>query len=95
VTKPRRYAANCATIAIFKPNATQSNQPIGQTKRRSSHGGSFAKVLDGRKQPIRGLWIYNGYFYARLSVEDANGRACWQKGHHSQIKIDVRSSAQA
>jgi integrase len=53
-------------------NATPSN---GQNKvqRQSRHGGSFAKVLDGRKQPIRGLWIRNGRYYARLSVEDTNG----------------------
>lgn len=30
----------------------------------------FAKALDGRKQPIRGLWIRNGRYYARLNVED-------------------------
>ena len=30
----------------------------------------FAKVLDGRKQPIRGLWVRNGRYYARLTVED-------------------------
>src|SRR5262245_11717629 len=35
-----------------------------------SHGGTFAKVFDGRKQPIRGLWIRNGRYYAQLAVED-------------------------
>lgn len=37
---------------------------------RPSHVASFAKALDGRKQPIRGLWIRNGRFYAQLTIED-------------------------
>ena len=49
-------------------------QAAGQikVKRQSRHGDTFAKVLDGRKQPIRGLWIRNGRYYARLSVEDSS-----------------------
>jgi hypothetical protein len=27
-------------------------------------------VEDGRKQPIRGLWVRNGRYYARLNVEN-------------------------
>lgn len=30
---------------------------------------NFQKVLDGRRQPIRGLWERNGRFYARLTFE--------------------------
>lgn len=56
----------------MKANATTSNQPT-PIKRRSRHDYTFAKVLDRRKQPIRGLWVRNGRFYARLSVEDGNG----------------------
>jgi integrase len=37
-----------------------------------SHAKSFAKVLDGRKHPVRGLWVRNGRFYAQLAIEDAN-----------------------
>ncbi len=33
---------------------------------------AYQKVLNGRKQPVRGLWQRNGRFYARLSVEDPN-----------------------
>jgi hypothetical protein len=33
---------------------------------------TYQKVRDGRKQPIRGLWVRNGRFYARLTVEDPN-----------------------
>ena len=30
----------------------------------------FERVLDGRKQPIRGLWRRGRKFYARLTVQD-------------------------
>lgn len=30
----------------------------------------YKKVLDARKRPIRGLWIRNGRYYARLAIED-------------------------
>jgi integrase len=30
----------------------------------------FSKVLDGRKQPVRGLWERNGRYYAQLTVEN-------------------------
>ena len=33
----------------------------------------FIKVLDGRKQPIRGLWKRGDKFYARLAIRDASG----------------------
>ena len=55
----------------MKAHVTQSNG-TRQNVQRQSHPATFAKVLDGRKQPIRGLWIRNGRFYARLAVEDAN-----------------------
>jgi integrase len=38
-------------------------------------GSNFQKVYDGRRQPIRGLWVRNNRFYARIAVEDPeNGR---------------------
>jgi integrase len=37
---------------------------------RQSHSPTFAKVLNGSKRPIRGLWIRNGRYYAQLRVED-------------------------
>jgi integrase len=49
---------------------------------RSSHSRfKYKKVLDGRKQPIRGLWERNGNFIARMSVEDADGmrRTRWKR----------------
>jgi hypothetical protein len=41
------------------------------SKFHSQH--KYAKVLDGRKQPIRGLWQRNGKFIARIAIEDAAG----------------------
>jgi hypothetical protein len=41
-----------------------------QAGRRQSHAATFAKVVDGRKQPFRGLWVRNGRHYAQLSVEN-------------------------
>jgi integrase len=61
----------------MKPNGTVSNATDGgttggtnRTDKVQSHVPTFSKVLDGRKQPIRGLWVRNGRYYARLSVEN-------------------------
>lgn len=43
---------------------------VGSVK---THAARYTKVLDGRKQPIRGLWQRNGAFYARLDLETAAG----------------------
>jgi integrase len=63
----------------MKPNATASSTEAaggipaaGQSNaKRQSHGQSFAKVTDGRKQPIRGLWKRGERYYAQLKVENA------------------------
>jgi len=53
----------------MQANATQrsgsSNSP--------AHTAQYRKVLDGRKQPIRGLWqsTASGKFYAQLAFEDS------------------------
>lgn len=49
--------------------ASNAQGEVGTVK--SYRAGSYHKVLDGRKQPIRGLWVRNGQFYARLTVEDS------------------------
>jgi hypothetical protein len=50
-------------------NANGATQP---TLTRKSHGrGIYVKPVDERKRPIRGLWIRNGSFYARLVIEDS------------------------
>jgi integrase len=52
----------------MKHDASQSSgKKVVQSQ---NHVASFAKVLDGRKQPVRGLWERNGRFYAQISVED-------------------------
>jgi integrase len=54
----------------MKRHAITSNQTTDH--KRQSHTGTFAKVFDGRKQPIRGLWVRNGRYYAQLTFEDGN-----------------------
>ena len=39
---------------------------------RQSRAFNFTKALHGRKQPIRGLWIRNGRYYAQLTFEDGH-----------------------
>ena len=55
----------------MKAQETKSN-PTSQFVQLQTHAATFAKVVDGRKQPIRGLWVRNGRYYARLSVADGN-----------------------
>lgn len=43
----------------------------GSVGARSHRGASYQKVTDARKRPVRGLWVRNGRYYARLSLEDA------------------------
>ena len=52
----------------MKPQATDSNQSTGTQCHHDA--ATFAKVLDGRKQPIRGLWVRNDRYYAQLTFED-------------------------
>ena len=54
----------------MKAQATVSSSTNSLVGRHQSHGDNFAKVLDGRKQPIRGLWVRNGRFYAQLKIEN-------------------------
>jgi hypothetical protein len=51
-----------------------SNTEAGSIKRQT-HAGKFTKVLDGRKQPIRGPYgpyVRNGRYYGRFTFEDEN-----------------------
>lgn len=50
--------------------ATRSSTNRVVVTRQQSHPAKFAKVLDGRKQPIRALWVRNGRFYAQLKIEN-------------------------
>ena len=51
-------------------NATASTG-AKQSATGQSHAATFAKVFDGRKQPIRGLWERDGRFHAQLTIENA------------------------
>ena len=57
----------------MKASATPSNDQDG-FRAANSRGNAYHKVLDGRKQPIRGLWQRCGRYVARLKVEDERGR---------------------
>jgi integrase len=61
-----------------------TNQPIPRHLQ-------YQKVRDGRKQPIRGLWVRNGRFYARLTVEDASNGT---KGVR-RVPLEVETAAEA
>lgn len=51
-------------------DASASKAQGGKSQVSRHHGGAYQKVLDGRKRPIRGLWMRNARFYARVSIED-------------------------
>jgi integrase len=60
----------------MKANVTASSQsqPVAVVRRNSHSRYQYKKVLDGRKQPIRGLWERNGKFIARIAMEDDAGK---------------------
>jgi hypothetical protein len=39
---------------------------------KQHRAAAYIKVLDKRKQPIRGLWVRNGRYYAQFTVEDTH-----------------------
>src|SRR5580693_7565868 len=57
--------------AIAKTSTATSTTSTDQNVGRQTHEAMFSKVLDGRKQPVRGLWERNGRYYAQLTVENA------------------------
>jgi hypothetical protein len=52
----------------MKAEETASSPP--SSTRRKSYAPIFSKVVDGRKQSIRGLWVRNGKFYAHRATSD-------------------------
>jgi integrase len=65
--------------------------------KRQSHTPSFTKVVDGNKQPIRGLWIRNGRYYAQLRVEDpkTGEKKTRRVPLHNKDSIAVQTTAEA
>jgi len=59
------------TASNTKTAAGETRTAGNSGAQRQTHRASFAKVLDGRKQPIRGLWVRNGRYYAQLKIEHA------------------------
>jgi integrase len=63
----------------MKADVTRSNSgveiqsPQAASKRTPRSPYQYKKVLDGRKQPIRGLWQRNGKFIGRISTEGEDG----------------------
>ena len=53
----------------MKPTETVSTGQL-QTAPSTSRRYSYHKVSDGRNHPIRGLWLRNGKYYARLTAPD-------------------------
>lgn len=51
-----------------KPTRQQKQSILGA--QAHSHFPTFAKILDGRKPPVRGLWQRGARSNAQLSVED-------------------------
>ena len=56
----------------MKTEAIKGSSTNRVSERQSHSPATFAKVVDGRKQPIRGLWIRGERYYAQLTVEDPN-----------------------
>ena len=70
----------------MKAKATPSNEQDGMDTAKSYPSHAYHKVLDGRKQPIRGLWRRGENFVARLTVEDERGRRVtrWKRLENAQ-----------
>jgi integrase len=71
--------------------ASKAGDETGNTSQPIPRHLQYQKVRDGRKQPIRGLWVRNGRFYARLTVEDAN---TGKKGVR-RVPLEVETAAEA
>src|SRR4051812_32265847 len=81
----------------MKRHATVSNTTNTQ---RQSHAPKFTRVFDGRKQPIRGLWVRNGRYYAQLSftndagVPEVRRVALLDKGTESPVSTVAQAVAE-
>jgi len=51
-----------------KTTASEARARTGA--KRKHRAASYQKVRDARKRPIRGLWLRNDRFYARLAITD-------------------------
>ena len=62
----------CHCNAIQRPGTpgTPGAPSATHVRKRPSHSGTYQKVLDSRKRPVRGLGIRNGRYYARVAVPE-------------------------
>lgn len=60
----------------MKPRETNRNESGTPEPQRTAptKRPTYEKVIDGRKQPVRGLWRRGGAFYARFMATDQAGR---------------------
>ena len=56
--------------AIISDLTERFNSPQNSVSKHVHQASKYQKVLDGRKRPIRGLWIRGSLYYARISMED-------------------------
>jgi hypothetical protein len=59
-----------------QPSTSASRSEGGGCNSHRRH--SYQKVLEGRKQPIRGLWTRNGSYIARVRVPGDDGSMLFQ-----------------
>ena len=57
-------------ISFNGQKAAKLENPV--VSKQSQASAPYQKVVDGRKRPIRGLWIRGSRYYARIAVEDFN-----------------------
>src|SRR6185369_11899007 len=57
--------------SMKRAETASTDQPVNSRNHRRY---GYQKVLDARKQPIRGLWKRNGNFIARITVEAPDGK---------------------
>ena len=77
----------------MKANVTASSQsqPVAVVRRNSHSRYQYKKVLDGRKQPIRGLWERNGKFFASDGASDRGRRKSsppWHDRFDGQLAVE-------
>ena len=54
------------------PSIQAGSTGIAKLVAKHHSKGGYRKVYDASKRRIRGLWVRNGRYYARLTVEDFN-----------------------
>jgi len=64
-------------------NGTQED-----SKKAGDHAARFSPVFDSRKRKVRGLWVRNGIYYARITMADSNGRKTAKRIRLQATRLD-------